>query len=469
MANVTYLIQVGDIGDVGSGLLNVTMSFTPYQLPVRGDECVDAKHISHDSLPYNEQVDVRLFTNNVNDISNNCNFDPSEGNTFWYKYTPAFDGLMIVDTPTVEIPINFPDYIFSEVLFSVMGAFTGSCNNLTQVACVNRQYIDTMYYPVKKGVTYTIKVGEFISTGYGLGIVNFTLAFQRNYFTVLDAKKQIAVLNDVYNGEFPRYIVPNSIDYASVTKSALSIAAEFTKPSSVRSVRFRLDNRGPSVCESNKPYRMRGENGSPGTPFAIGNRIITATAYSSPNCKGTVVGNISQEFFVRGCDFLNYELFDADRNIYVTNVYNASILKKAPCNVNIGVVFKCGFVPDKVRLELRKASNNALVASRDELRAPYFLFGDDANGDIRSGRIPAGEYTITAIINNIVHQSVRFTMNRCIPNAAVDNTFDIDIRFAQQTYGTLYTYEYAKLFPPIVERLSSLIVGDKPDLVSGIL
>ena len=466
-ANVTYLIQVGDLGDVGSGILNVSLAYTPYEIAVSGDECIDAKDIPHASLPYSEQVDVRLYTNNVNDIVNSCNFD-NEGNTFWYKYTPPSDGLMIVDTPTVEIPIKFPDYFFSENLLSVMGAFTGTCGNLTQVMCVNRQFIDTLYYPVKKGVTYTIKVGEFIVTGYGLGIVNFTLSFERNYFSVFDAGKQIAVLNDVYNGIFPSYINPNSIDYGSVEKTALSIAAEFTTPTSVRSVRLRLDNKGPSICENKKPFRMLGEGGKADTPFAIGNRIITATGYSNQNCKGNVVGTISQEFSVRGCDNLNYELYDAERNIYLRNVYNSSKISRAPCKANIGVAFQCGFVPDKVRLELRKASNNALVAARDELQAPYFLFGDNGSGDIGSGRIPAGEYTVTAIINNIVHPSVRFTMNKCIPNSVADNTFDIDIRFANENYGTLYTYEYAKLFTPIIERVSSLIIGDKPDFLVSV-
>ena len=51
-------------------------------------------------------------------------------------------------------------------------------------------------------------------------------------------------------------------------------------------------------------------------------------------------------------------------------------------------------------------------------------------------------------------------MGACRATPAVGNTFDIDLRFA---YDYLSTYNTAKLFPPIVKRISSLVIGDKPD------
>ena len=96
--------------------------------------------------------------------------------------------------------------------------------------------------------------------------------------------------------------------------------------------------------------------------------------------------------------------------------------------------------------------------------APYYLFGDNVKGNIYSGSIEPGEYKLTAIINNIVHPSVTFTLGACRAIPVVDNTFDIDLRFVDDE---LSNYDTAKLFPPIVKRISSLVIGDRPDFTVG--
>jgi hypothetical protein len=86
------------------------------------------------------------------------------------------------------------------------------------------------------------------------------------------------------------------------------------------------------------------------------------------------------------------------------------------------------------------------------------LFSDNGSGNILPGSIQAGEYKLTAIIDNIVHPSVTFTLGTCAATSLVDKTFDIDLRFDDGN-----TFENTKLFPSIVKRISSLIIGDRPD------
>jgi hypothetical protein len=349
-------------------------------------------------------------------------------------------------------------------LDSVVSVFKGSCTRLSQVFCGDQNIEDTVYYAVKSGVTYTIKVGEG-GDGAGGGLLNFTVSLQRNYFNLVneDTEKNIGVLNDVYSGLYPDGLVsPNTINYANplFKTSELSIEAIFSEPNDVESVRLQLDSQ-PAICENDEDdVKMYGEFNDEDIPFAIGNHVITATAYSRSYCRGNILGHTSQPFVVKGCDFVQYGLYDASRDRYLSNVYNSSTVASPPCPVNIGVTFSCGFVPKMVRLELRRASDNTLVVRRDEMLAPYLLFSDNGRGDILPGSIPAGEYKLTAIIDNIVHPSVTFTLGTCRATPVVDNTFDIDIRFA---YDELSTYNVAKLFPPIVQRISSLVIGDRPD------
>ena len=198
-----------------------------------------------------------------------------------------------------------------------------------------------------------------------------------------------------------------------------------------------------------------------GDPFPVGQRLVTATAYTNSGCSGPVAATLLQSFTVTPCVDVNYAVWDAGRDKYVTSLNNATTITSPPCQVSLGVEFLCGFTPDSVRLELRNAANNALVKSNVEYNAPYFLFKDNGQGNINSGTIAAGEYKLTAIIDGLPHPSVRFTFGVCNPNPpAVDTTFDIDFRLG---YSSLSTYNYAQIFPPVVNKVKSLVIGDRPD------
>ena len=54
------------------------------------------------------------------------------------------------------------------------GVFTGTCGNLTQVACVDIGLTDNLVFEASAGVTYYIKVGEFLD-GVGGGNLVFTV------------------------------------------------------------------------------------------------------------------------------------------------------------------------------------------------------------------------------------------------------------------------------------------------------
>jgi hypothetical protein len=86
---------------------------------------------------------------------------------------------------------------------------------------------------------------------------------------------------------------------------------------------------------------------------------------------------------VVGCEYVNYAVYDARRDQYISSLYNASTVRSPPCQVNIGVEFVCGFTPGMVHLELRNVVNNRMVVStRVETTAPYFLLGDNGQGNI---------------------------------------------------------------------------------------
>ena len=425
-----------------------------------GDECASAIVVPSTALPYNQVFNVSLYSNNENDPIDSCNFG-NEGSTFWLTYTPTFSGLLRVEVTTIE----------GTDAENVVSLFQGRCSSLRELQCNDQDFgVETVFYVVKSGVTYTIKVGE---GGDGIcgfdgidfaGLVNFTLSQQRDYFNLFDEdeEKTVGPLNDVYNGVYPDGgVPPSTINYANPIfgTTDYSIIANFANRN-VESVRLQLDNQ-PSVCDNDEDEpKIYGESNNEDIAFAIGNRVIRATAYSRNDCRGNVLGQISQEFFVKGCDYIQYGLYDARRDIYLSNLHNASNVPHPPCQVNVGVTFTCGFVPSSVRLELRRASDNVLIVRRDERSAPYLLFSDDGRGNILPGSIPAGEYKLTASINNVVHPSVTFSLGTCSATPAVDNTFDIDLRFS---LDELSTYENAALFPPIAKRVSSLVIGDKPD------
>jgi hypothetical protein len=427
------------------------------------DECISATVVS--TFPFGETVNTRLATNNPTDplISDDCSYAVSsgftDGNTVWYKVQPPTNGLLAIKAFGTGDNVG--------ILYTDGGVFTGtSCGSLTEIVCEAFFGDEIIYLVVTGGESYYIKFGEVDENPAG-GDLDVTISFEPNFFEVFDADRDTSLgpLRDLYPGPF--FITPGVIDYGnSLTTSAqLNMEAKFNGVANIRSVRLTLDKPAESRCEGTAPFALFGNLGSNyyGKPFQLGKRLVTASAYNRSSCSGAPVATLSQSFEVLGCPFVHYAAYDAGRDKYLITLNNATTIARPPCQVSIGVTFACGFTPSSVRMELRNAVTNNLVRSVVESKAPYFLFRNSGTGDIYSGTIPAGEYTITAIIDGIVHPAVRFTFGTCTSGApSVDNKFNIDLRLA---YSNLSSYNNALLFPAVVNRVASLVIGDRPDVV----
>jgi hypothetical protein len=443
-------------------LLAFATLWTVVSAQLQNDECITATVVS--AFPFTETVNTRLATNNPNDplISDECSGAISggltDGKTVWYAVQPSSDGLLAIKAPGTQDTLD-------SSLNVVGGVFTGNCGSLTEIACDVFFGDDTLYLIVKGSGLYFIKFGEVNDAPAG-GDMKVTMSFEPNFFEVFDANTDTSLgpLQDLYSGPF--FVLLNTIDYSNefITSSQLTLDAKFNGNTTIRSVRLTLDKPPVSRCENNPPFSLFGNSGNNyfGQPFPIGKRLVNATAYTRGSCSGNPATTISQSFVVVGCKFVHYAVYDAGRDKYLTTLNNATTIARPPCQVSIGVTFQCGFTASTVRLELRNAVTNSLVRSVDEYNAPYFLFRNNGR-DINSGTIPAGEYTITAIIDGIVHPSVRFTFGVCTSNApGIDNRFNIDLRMG---YSNLSSYNNARLFPAVVDRVSSLVIGDRPDVV----
>jgi hypothetical protein len=132
-------------------------------MPVFGqpsnDECVNATVIT--SIPFTDIVDATTATSNPADPSLGCNWDGArtDGNTVWYVWTPT-------DNVHVQISTFGSDYD------TVLGVYTGDCENLVEVACLDVGLADAGMFEAEADVTYFIKVGEFLD-GSGGGNLTF--------------------------------------------------------------------------------------------------------------------------------------------------------------------------------------------------------------------------------------------------------------------------------------------------------
>ena len=106
--------------------------------------------------PYTVSVDATDATLDPADPLLSCNAagDDDGSQTVWYVYTPDAGGWVDFNT------LGSTEAGGSE-LDTAHGAFTGSCGDLVQVACVDQGLNDNLDVEVEAGTTYYIKVGQF--------------------------------------------------------------------------------------------------------------------------------------------------------------------------------------------------------------------------------------------------------------------------------------------------------------------
>jgi len=152
-------------------LASIPLGFVLVCAPAWGqpanDECTGATAVT--SIPFTDSVDTTTATSNPDDPSLGCNGSGSQtdGNTVWYVWTPDEDITVNISTAGSTTPGGGE-------LDTAHGVFTGTCGDLTQVACVDVGLTDDLVFEASAGVTYYIKVGEFLD-GAGGGNLVFTV------------------------------------------------------------------------------------------------------------------------------------------------------------------------------------------------------------------------------------------------------------------------------------------------------
>jgi len=122
------------------------------------DDCGSAAVLpgSAPTPPYTVSFDATDATLDLADPLLTCNADGTDDGdqTVWYVYTPDASGVVDFNTlGSTEAGGNELD--------TAHGAFTGSCDALVQVACVDVGLTDHLNMDVEAGTTYYIKVGQF--------------------------------------------------------------------------------------------------------------------------------------------------------------------------------------------------------------------------------------------------------------------------------------------------------------------
>ncbi len=120
------------------------------------DDCASATVIPGSAPPFESIVDATDATLNTADPTLSCNAagDDDGTQTVWYEYTPDASGWVDVNT-IGSIRADGGE------LDTAHGAFTGSCDVLVEVACVDQGFNDNLNFEVEAGTTYYVKVGQF--------------------------------------------------------------------------------------------------------------------------------------------------------------------------------------------------------------------------------------------------------------------------------------------------------------------
>ncbi len=155
----------------GAVVASVGLWAAPAHAQPANDECVNATVIpSSTPVPvFTDSVDTTAATSNPADPPLSCNGSgaQTDGNTVWYAWTPASD-------VTVNLSTRGSIRVNGLALDTAHGVYTGSCDALVEVACVDIGLNDDLFFDAEAGQTYYIKFGEFLD-GVGGGTLEVTV------------------------------------------------------------------------------------------------------------------------------------------------------------------------------------------------------------------------------------------------------------------------------------------------------
>lgn len=336
---------------------------------------------------------------------NTCLSFGSASSGLWYKFTtpPApFQSKILLTTCN-----NVTNFETSMILLTGNDCNSLSCvtSNFGAFTCSNPGASEITFLSQPNRTYWVVVNGAALSNGL----------FQ----LTVDSNPNVFVLVDSVSDRPNRVLQDFSYDFFPI--SSLNIQATYDPDlPAPRSVRLTFDNPGgSSVCDNTAPFSVFGDTNGDffNATISPGNHLVTATSYNESNCQGTAGPTRNQTFFVEGCTFVAYNLYNATGRRFVRSLSTSfpNVLDSIPCATNINVFAGCAFQPREVKLELRNNVSNALLASRVERTDPYYLFGD-VNGRMLAGEISPGSYQITAFYDGIKVNSATFSINRaCVP------------------------------------------------------
>ena len=234
-------------------------------------------------------------------------------------------------------------------------------------------------------------------------VVNSTPANPVLSFTAIRAEKAPTELGSVVDG--------GTLDLSATGLVPLTFRADVpAETEGVGSIRVTLTGAATATRMDNAPdytlhpFDARSGRYRNGVSLANGEYTIEATAFSESNGAGTSFGTTSVTFTVVGSEDLPATVTGFGvvhpsspgivRKVITdgTSLDLDALVRWAP-RIDIRPVFNAGDkTPGSVQLELRGAT----TASRLVDQPPFFLFGNDSDGNF-GGRLATGVHTLTAI------------------------------------------------------------------------
>ena len=176
----TYRIKAAEFFVVSSGGGDLTLNFNFTATAPPNDTCTNATEIASDASSFNPPIySTRLATVSAACAeSDDACVGVATGHSVWYKFRPAANGSMTVDTQGSDFDTVLS--VYQATIFNCPFTLGGNCVPMNSVACdddfngaANRQSSITTL--VNGGTLYYIKVSEYGTVGNG-GLLNFNFS-----------------------------------------------------------------------------------------------------------------------------------------------------------------------------------------------------------------------------------------------------------------------------------------------------
>jgi len=284
------------------------------------DECAGATAIG--SLPFSASQNTRLATPNASDPALAC-ADGGGGKSVWFVYTPAASQFVTFST----VGSTPADYDVA------MGVFTGTCGNLTVVACNDDVTAGTVRqseitFSVQAGITYYIHVAEWKGGGPSGGTpTGGDLVFTATVFSIAKGPRTgtvssgAALSTDPFTPESPFFVRTNIPPRVNRPWRYLPDPANLVPPAAPAGSNYIEDRRAKPALASSSPILLnqfqgipdQGVRVPPDPDLAVGpNHVITIvnSRFRIYDKAGTVLKTIEADQWYSPIATSNEVIFD---------------------------------------------------------------------------------------------------------------------------------------------------------------